>query len=92
MPSHERKTPWIGTGLQLREALSMAVPDGAKSALRGLEGISLGRRLSALCARHDSGMEILPRASKKKDPNKYKIFLPEVESTAKSTSFDVNKG
>ena len=87
----ERKVPWIGTSLQLREELSEAVEAGAKDALKGLEGQRLGYKLSALCKDPSNGMEVIPRCSKYKGSNQYKIFLTEVESKAKPSTFEVNK-
>jgi hypothetical protein len=88
----ERRKPWEGSSLQLRDALSDSMQSSSKDALRGLEGNKLGYKLKDLCARPDTGITLLPRTSKKKDSNRYRIWLPDIDSTATPSSFDATQG
>ena len=92
LPSSESRKPWVGTALELREVLTTSLETSSRDALRGLEGNKLGYKLKDLCARPDTGLSLIPKTSKKKDCNKYKIFITDVESSAKPSSVHVNVG
>jgi hypothetical protein len=88
----ERRKPWEGSSLQLRDALSNSMESSSKDALRGLEGNKLGHKLKDLCVRPDTGITLLPKTSKKKDSNRYRIWLPDIDSTAKPSTFEATQG